>query len=48
MDFDTIKEYVWGGYETPNSTLRSLVRRVRAKIDDFLIKSIPNVGYRIE
>ncbi len=48
MDFETIKEYIWGDYETPNSTLRSLVRRVRSKIDDLLIKSIPNMGYRIE
>lgn len=48
MDFDTIKEYIWGDYETPNSTLRSLVRRVREKINNSLIKSIPNVGYKID
>lgn len=48
MDFDTIKEYIWGDYETPNSTLRSLVRRVRKKVDDSLIKSIVNTGYKIE
>jgi|GEM_PF-511507 len=47
VDFDTLKEYIWADCSTPDATVRSLVRRVRKKLNEDLVKSVVNMGYKV-
>lgn len=49
VDHESIFSYVWPGVQGVKSdSLRSLVRRLRQKMPEELIKSIVGIGYKIE
>lgn len=49
VDHDSIYNYVWGGgKDVKSDSLRSLIRRLRRKMPEDLIKSIVGIGYKIE
>ncbi len=47
VSYDEIIKNVWYSNEIPTSTLRSLVRRVRNKLNENLIESISLKGYKV-
>lgn len=49
VEHDTIYSYVWGtNKDVRSDSLRSLVRRLRRKLDEDIIKSIVGIGYKID
>ena len=44
---ETIRDYVWDEVVCEN-TLRTQIKRIRAKIEDNFIVNIRNIGYKIE
>lgn len=44
VPFDDIEYKIWGNNAVSNSTLRTLIYRLRAKLEHKLIETIPNVG----
>jgi transcriptional regulator with GAF, ATPase, and Fis domain len=45
VSYLTIEEHVWSGVITGESSLRSLVRRLRLKLPELSIKTSPGIGY---
>lgn len=48
VTFDMIRDAIWQDDFVPDSTIRSLVRRVRKKLEFDFIKNIVNSGYKID
>ncbi len=47
VHYNKIIKELWDNDDVPTSTLRSLVRRVRDKLNDDLIENVSSEGYRI-
>jgi DNA-binding response OmpR family regulator len=47
VTFDMLRESIWQDDFVPDSTIRSLVRRVRKKLSYDFIKNIVNSGYKL-
>jgi DNA-binding response OmpR family regulator len=47
ISFEDIETKIWGNNKISDSTLRTLVYRLRAKLEHKLIETIPHVGCRI-
>ena len=47
LSFEYIEEQIWNDREVSESTLRTLVYRLSAKLEFKLIKSIPSYGYKL-
>ena len=47
VTFSDIEYKIWGNNVVSNSTLRTLIYRLRAKLEHKLIETIPNVGCQI-
>lgn len=45
---DVIKDYVWEEQDVCDNTLRTKIKKLRAKLDDNFIINIRNVGYKVE
>jgi DNA-binding response OmpR family regulator len=45
MTDDSIRSFIWNGEEAESSTIRSLVNRVRMKLNEDLIQNIRGFGY---
>lgn len=45
MSDDSIRSFIWDGEETEDSTIRSLVNRVRNKLKEDLLENIRGFGY---
>ena len=45
---EIIKDYVWEDKDVCDNTLRTKIKKLRAKLDDNFITNIRNVGYKIE
>lgn len=45
MTDDSIRSFIWDGEEAESSTIRSLVNRVRMKLNEDLIQNIRGFGY---
>ena len=43
-----IKNYVWEDKDVCDNTLRTQIKKIRAKIEDNFIVNIRNSGYKIE
>lgn len=48
VPFFEIDEYVWQGEETTIFNIRALVKRLRSKLPEGAIKTIKEVGYRLD
>jgi len=42
---ENIRSFIWGGEDTEDSTVRSLINRVRAKLKEELIENVRGFGY---
>lgn len=47
VPFSTIEEYIWQGDYKSSSAFRTLVYRLRSKLEFKLIESIPSFGYKL-
>ena len=47
VSFSYIEDHIWNGKEVSESTLRTLVYRLSAKLEFKLIKIIPSYGYKL-
>lgn len=47
VPFLTIEEYIWQGNNTSTSAFRTLVYRLRSKLEFKLIETIPSFGYKL-
>lgn len=47
VPFSTIEYYIWGDTSVSDSTLRTLLYRLRSKFDHKLIETIPSLGCKI-
>ena len=45
---ERIKDYVWGEKNICDNTLRTKIKKLRAKLEDNFIINIRNIGYKIE
>lgn len=45
---DIIKDYVWEEQDVCDNTLRTKIKKLRAKLEDNFIVNIRNVGYKVE
>ncbi len=45
---DIIKDYVWEEKNVCDNTLRTKIKKLRAKLDSNFITNIRNIGYKIE
>lgn len=45
---ETIKNYVWEEKDVCDNTLRTKIKKLRAKLEDNFIINIRNIGYKIE
>jgi len=48
VDSETIKDYIWEDKVVCDNTLRTLVKKLRTKIEDNFIKNVRGAGYKIE
>lgn len=48
FSFEEIEDYVWEGEETTLINVRALVKRIRKKIPDKIIKIVKGIGYSID
>jgi len=47
VPFSTMEEYIWQGSSISDSTFRTLVYRLRSKLEFKLIETIPSFGYKL-
>ena len=47
VPFNIIEDYIWGNNTVSNSTLRTLLYRLRSKFEHKLIKTIPTIGCKL-
>ncbi|MEJ5169338.1 MAG: winged helix-turn-helix domain-containing protein, partial [Arcobacteraceae bacterium] len=47
VTFKTIEEHIWQGQTISHSTLRTLIYRLRTKLEHKLIETIPAIGCRL-
>ena len=47
VSYDMLEKIIWSEKPVTTATLRSLVRRVRDKLDEELIENVTSLGYRI-
>lgn len=47
VPLSTIEEYIWQGSSISDSTFRTLVYRLRSKLEFKLIENIPSFGYKL-
>ena len=48
FSFEEIEEYVWEGEETTLINVRALVKRIRKKIPENIIKIVKGIGYSLD
>jgi len=48
VDSETIKDYIWEDKVVCDNTLRTQVKKLRAKLEDNFIKNVRGTGYKIE
>jgi len=48
VEFEKLRDYVWDGKDICNNTIRTQVKKLRAKLKDNFIKNVRGIGYKIE
>jgi DNA-binding response OmpR family regulator len=48
VDIDTLKDYIWEEKSVCDNTLRTQVKKLRAKLEENFIKNVRGSGYKIE
>ncbi|MEO1959159.1 MAG: response regulator transcription factor [Nautiliaceae bacterium] len=48
VDLNTLKDYVWDGKNICDNTIRTRVKKLRAKLKENFIKNVRGSGYKIE
>ena len=48
VDIETLKDYIWEGKTVCDNTLRTQVKKLRAKLNENFIKNVRGSGYKIE
>ena len=48
VEFERFRDYVWDGKDICDNTIRTQVKKLRAKLNENFIKNVRGIGYKIE
>jgi len=48
VEFEKLRDYVWDGKDICSNTIRTQVKKLRAKLKENFIKNVRGIGYKIE
>jgi len=48
VEFESFRDYVWDGKDICDNTIRTQVKKLRAKLQEDIIKNVRGIGYKIE